>query len=322
MTKKRHHYVPKSYLKSFCDVDGKLQVYRKDATHAPIRQSPDKVGFHKYYYSQPLPNGGRENDELENLFGTIEAQWPGLSALIRDMKSIDDHGLYTLIDFIGLQRIRVPAARDAVEKILAELIITNMRVMDAAGKLPAKPPGHEDILDNIAVAIDPHRSLLAMRHLLDGYYRLVSEIGIGVLHNKTDIPFLTSDNPVIWFDPSVPEAEMKPYQWQPPGPVLLLFPVAPDCLIYGHSAMQERFRSQGVAHYNMSDFNMAETINRHVCRFAYEVVFAQKIGQESVIREYAEVSPVVQTYPLPGAQGKVLFSSVFGTRRQKPKWAD
>jgi hypothetical protein len=54
MNKKRHHYVPKAYLNSFRDEQGRVCVWLKDDPHKSIHQSPDNVGFHKYYYSQPL----------------------------------------------------------------------------------------------------------------------------------------------------------------------------------------------------------------------------------------------------------------------------
>jgi hypothetical protein len=68
MDKKRHHYVPKAYLKSFCDDSGKLLVYRKDDPSKAIPLSPDNTAFHKYYYSQPLPDGGKDYNVLEDFF--------------------------------------------------------------------------------------------------------------------------------------------------------------------------------------------------------------------------------------------------------------
>ena len=96
--------------------------------------------------------------------------------------------------------------------------------MDAQGKLPPKPTGHDDILDHLEFSVDPQLSLHAMRNMLLGIGRVFDQVGIGALHNMTDIPFLTSDNPVVWFDPSVPEAKMRPYVLQGGGPVVLLFP--------------------------------------------------------------------------------------------------
>ena len=54
MNKKKHHYIPEAYLKAWCDVDGKVRIYRKDDPYKVIRQSPENFGFHKYYYAQPV----------------------------------------------------------------------------------------------------------------------------------------------------------------------------------------------------------------------------------------------------------------------------
>ena len=68
MDKKRHHYVPKAYLKFFCDEQSKVRVYLKDDPDKTIHQAPDKTGLHKYYYSQPLSEGRKDHNRLENLF--------------------------------------------------------------------------------------------------------------------------------------------------------------------------------------------------------------------------------------------------------------
>jgi hypothetical protein len=70
---KRHHHVPKAYLKVFCDVQGKLLVYRKDAPTEPLHQVPDATQFRRYYYSQPLIDGSQYNNTLEVAFSSIEA---------------------------------------------------------------------------------------------------------------------------------------------------------------------------------------------------------------------------------------------------------
>lgn len=319
--KKRHHYVPKAYLKSFCDHKGRIRVYRKEDPGKSIHQSPDNVGFHKYYYSQPLPDGGHDN-RLEDLFSQFEGRWPLLVDRLRRGDDINDpDSLGLLFDFIALQRVRVPAARDAVEAARAEEVMSTLRGMDAHGILPPKPSGQDDILDHIEVAIDPHQSILAMKTLMGGIDRVFAEIGLGALHNKTDIPFLTSDNPVIWFDSSVPEAEMRPYEWRPGTPLVFIFPVAPDCIIYGHSSMREQFASQGFGYGDLPDRKSAQVMNRLICRFAYETVFAQEKGQEALIHEHAHVSPVLQTSRVPGTHGEFSsFSNVFGSRKHKPKW--
>jgi Protein of unknown function (DUF4238) len=316
MNKRRHHYVPKAYLNSFCDEQGRVRVYLKDSPHKSLHQSPDNVGFHKYYYCQPVPKGGPDHNTLEDAFSEIESKWPLLVDRLRQRADIND-SLPGLFNFMGLQRARVPANRDASEKAAADMLMSTLRIMEAQGELPPKPEG----LGRLELTIDPQISILGMRDMLRGIGRVFAQIGIGALHNMTDVPFLTSDNPVIWFDPSVPEAKMRPYVLHEGGPVVLLFPVTPSVMIYGHSSMREQFVSCGFGHGDLSDSDAVITMNRQICRFAYRAVFAQKLGQESLICQHAHLSPVLQTSPLPVERGEASFYEfAFGTRKRKPKW--
>lgn len=320
MAKKRHHYVPKAYLKSFCDDRGKLYVYRKDEPTKELLLSPDNTGVHRYYYSQPLPDGGYDHDKLEDYLNRYETKWPEIVKKFRAKESVND-ALGTIYAFIALQRARVPAARDATEKLSADTVKATMRQLGTAGNLPPPPKGCEDILDHVAVPIDPHQSIHAMVPSINGIRELLGQIGIGVLHNKTDVPFLTSDNPVIWFDPSLPENQMQPYTVRLDGPIVLMFPVAPDLMIYGHSTKRDQFACHGLCYGELNDAATVNEMNRQVCRFAYETVYASKPGFARLVKEYADKSPVIRTETIPGPNGQFLRSSfVWDKRTQKPKW--
>ena len=321
MKKKRHHYVPKAYLNFFCDEEGKIRVYLKDDPEKAIHQRPDNTGFHKYYYSLPLPESGNDHNTLENIFSKLEAKWPPIVRQLQRRENVNDR-LGSIFEFIALQRVRVPTNRDAYEKMLAEMVKATGRHLDEIGELLPKPDGLGDIWDKVQVTIDPYQSVRAMIHMLPIVGRLLDQVGICALHNATDIPFLTSDNPVIWFDPSVPDEEMQPYGIRPGGPIVLLFPVTPNLLIYGDTSMREQFTAHGLWYSELSEHQMVATMNRHICRFAYKAVFAQKPDQESLIREHAHESPVLQTDIAPTKDGElILHRHVFGKRKNKPKWA-
>ncbi|CAN7547071.1 DUF4238 domain-containing protein [Caballeronia sp. LjRoot31] len=122
---KRHHFIPKAYLKAFCDSSGRLLVYRKDAPLPPLRVSPDATQFRRYYYSQPIPEGGQDNNTLEALFLTIESNWPETVSKLHRRENVNDR-LENIFEFMSLQRARVPAARDAVEAMLVQSIISRL----------------------------------------------------------------------------------------------------------------------------------------------------------------------------------------------------
>ena len=115
--KKKHHYIPVSYLKVFCDNDGMLTVYRKEAPEEPFRKRPDDVAFHKFYYAQPLADGGRDTNRLEDRFSELEGKWPSIVEAMA-IREFVNNSLEDICAFVALQRARVPAAREAVEQML------------------------------------------------------------------------------------------------------------------------------------------------------------------------------------------------------------
>jgi hypothetical protein len=48
-------------------------------------------------------------------------------------------------------------------------------------------------------------------------------------------------------------------------------------------------------------------MNRQICRFAYRAVFAQRAGQEALVHEHADVSPVLRAETIPVEKGEIGF---------------
>ncbi|MEJ2802017.1 DUF4238 domain-containing protein [Comamonadaceae bacterium PP-2] len=316
---KRHHYIPKAYLKAFCGSDGKLCVYRKDAPTEPLHQVPNATQFRKYYYSQPMPKGGQDNNSLEAVFSTVETHWPEIVAKLHARANLNDR-LETILQFIALQRVRVPASRDAAEAVLAQAVKDTMKTMLANGQL-ALPSGLEALPDLAQVAIDPHRSIHSMVAMLKGMGELFSMLGFAAVHNDTEMPFITSDNPVLWFDPSLPFEEQRPYTLQPNGPVYFVFPISPKLAIIGSQEYKEIFGAHGLLHSDVPDVALVLAINEQICRFAYEAVITQDDGWDDLIAAHAGVSPVHEAVAVPMARGMVtIHRMAFGPRVAKPKW--
>jgi hypothetical protein len=315
--KKRHHYIPIAYLSAFADESRRVFAYRKDnRDEPPLHVRPEEIAFEKYYYSQPTPDGGRDNNTFEDFFSTYETKWPALierlSSRITEPGDFDE-----LRAFMILMRVRVPATRDMIEFSLAERVKSTTRVLDRKGLLPPKPEGLEDILDYMVVSIDPHMSLHAIPTLSQGFEKLLSFLEFEVLHNLTNLDILTSDNPVIVFDPHVPEAQVQPYQVRrPAGPVELIFPISPRLAIRGRRGP---FR---LIHNVLVDPRPVERINRFVSRFGYRFVFSRNRKSDTVIAAHSSTSPIGKvTSQVSPTGGEMLFlESVFGPRPAKPKW--
>lgn len=320
---KRHHFVPKAYLKAFCDQQGRLLVYRKDGPSAPLRVAPDGTQFRRYYYSQPTPEGGQDNNTLEQLFSAVESDWPGTISKLHLRVDANDR-LENLFQFMALQRVRVPAARDAAEAVLAKTVKDTMMAMLANGTLPPPPLGLEDLPSKVLVSIDPHESIHAMAAMIQGMEEIYSMLGFAIIHNTTTRPFLTSDNPVLWFDPSLPVDVQRPYTISPDGcSGLLFFPVSPTLVLVGSTEYKDTFKQHGLLYSDAPDVAWVDFVNEQVCRFAYEAVIAQSAGQEELIAKYVAISPIHEAISLPLGKGVVtIHQYAFGARTVKARWRD
>ncbi len=313
---KRHHYVPVTYLRQFVDANGQLIVFRKDDPERPFRQRPEAMAFERYYYSQIDADGVRDDDSFETLFSQLEGRWtPIVDALRRRETMFPDAG--NLVTFLALMRVRGPAFRDMIELQLAQIVHTEMAVLERAGEIEPPPMGLSPA--DIIVSIDPHRSLMAMAEGLKSIGELMETLHFDVLHNQTGTDFLTSDNPVLYFDPRVSFSRLRPYTVAGPfAPIELLFPIAPDMLLRGRL----RPARTDIGHRRLTDASKVIRLNRLIARFGYRSVFARGPGQEQLISATADRSPVPEFSRIAHPQGGMVTMTqmAFGPRPAKPRW--
>lgn len=289
--KKRHHYVPEAYLRAFCDARGRVKVHPKHEGAEPYFTSPNGTGVRRYYYSQPTPEGGTDNNRLEDFFSTLEGRWPPLVKRMEGRENVNSD-LSIIFEFAALQRVRVPASRDATEMKLARSVKRDLLALHAAGRLPPIP-AQIGSLDDVDVAIDPNQSIHGMVTDIRGpVSQVFSRIGLCLVHNDTPRPFLTSDNPVIWFDPSVSDDEQRPYDVAPDGPILFLFPISPTMLLMGTDGHKSAFSVEGLLHVDAPNEEWVLRTNEAICRYGHEVIYASASTQEDVIKRYVDTSPV------------------------------
>ncbi len=104
---------------------------------------------------------------------------------------------------------------------------------------------------------------------------------------------------------------------------MLIFPVSPSLVIFGDSSRKCEFVLRGLGFENLSDLRHVKRINRQVCRFSYEAVFAQKTGHEKLIQKHAVFSPIPRFNRASRGKGEIVtFEMVFGKRERKPKWVE
>jgi hypothetical protein len=298
-------------------------VYSKDKPRQHWWASPDSVAFENYYYSQPLPDGGQDNNRLENFFCSIETGWPELVSKIERHERCPG-GLDRLLLFALMHRVRVPTARNAVEKILAESVRMTARHLNDLGELPPPPPGltFEYLDQHLVVTIDPHKSIHAMTDLAKGMNKIIRAIGFQIIENRTNEGFITSDNPVVYFDPNVPPNFMRPYNISPNRmDVEFMFPITPRLMLWGHSLLKANCGHYVGSYQDLTDKAFVGRANVYAARFADRMIFSGESRHQPLVDKYAGLSPVILVRHLESERGRgIIARSVFGKREPKPKW--
>lgn len=113
---RRHHYIPKFYIKGFVGIDGKVSVYNKETGMLdPNRKSPKQVFFEWNRNTQII--NGEETDVIEKLYQFAEDKFsPTYRKLNEKLEEIDltPLDLLELILFISEIYWRIPVQDDEI----------------------------------------------------------------------------------------------------------------------------------------------------------------------------------------------------------------
>ncbi|WP_428063123.1 DUF4238 domain-containing protein [Brevundimonas sp.] len=320
---KLHHYVPQVYLRQFTNSSGRLTAYRKDDPENPHPKLPREVGAQNNYYTQPLPDGSLDRG-LEKFFQQSEDHWPSIIDAFKKDGQLPKALIEPFYDFMGSMKVRGPASRDAAELVYAEQVRMAGEMMERRGDLPRPPTGMEEALSlkNLTISINPHQSIHAMPPMLIGFSRVLDQVGFCLAINETDVDFITSDNPVVYFDPSMSEEHLRPYAIEHGPPIELLFPLTPKLMIVGHSDWAGPYSHAHFRSMRCNDRMIIRRANRFIARFGYREIYATDRSHDALVTKWANTSPIVANQVYPTENGTALLNQwVFGARPVKPKWS-
>lgn len=316
---RRHHFISAVYMDGFAADDGRVQVYLCETPGDPLPMKPRAIGFKRDYYSQKLPEGGQENHRFEDLWNTIETVWP------ETLRALADRRLSSAISFnvLGMQtimRARVPATRDRHALMLEAKIRSQHKIAEETGLLPPEMQRYAGQFDTVPVGINPHQTLLAMQGEFKDFGDLCFRLGFEVLHNNTNTPFLTSDNPVCSYDPRQSLHARMPYKHS--DEVELLFPVSARMLVRGSS---KRGPVNMISlHRDISDSRKVRQINRTIAQFSYRMTIGQDRSSDDLIRAHAALVPTITTevQRLDAKEIQIVCRNVFGPRPVLSQYID
>ena len=317
-TNRKHHFISVVYMEGFTDERGRVVVYRSENPESPHSMRPSAIGYENHYYSQKLPGGGQENHRFEDLWNSIETVWPETVRALHARRlspaiSFNVQGMQTIM------RARVPATRDRYALLLEEKLRCQSKALEELGSLPPELERYAGQLDEVPIGINPQETLLAMQDEFRAFGDLCFRLGFEVLHNRTDTPFLTSDNPVCTYDPRTPLHARTPYDHS--GEVELIFPINTRMLLRG-SSRRAPFNVIS-RHRDIADKLAIRRFNRTIAQFAYRLTLGQDRSSDDVVRTHAASVPTIRTEVRRcGKEIQILWRHVFGPRPVLSQYID
>ena len=285
---KRHHTIPRVYLKNFIDADERLTLFSKRLDRI-IRPLPQKALTRWFYYSQP--QGGQDNVEHgfeTTLLHELEEQYP---SLYEELTQGTCSSIELLFQTLAISRVRSPAFREVFELALADYVDGFVRALPKK-QFPKPPQSIPDLWDKIFPAIDPHRSLHAMPHYMKHYMAGVTSCSFAVAIAPKGIEFLTSDNPVIWFENRYQLGSETIFPFTPTQNTRVFFPLNKRMTLVG------RLRRNGESEFREGFMEATRPMVRSINEMQLACSWDATIGTESIPlvrkRHYSKLAPCMK----------------------------
>lgn len=217
---KLHHYVPRFYLRYFCDSSDRLWVWDK-MSRKVYQSSVNGVAAQTHFYRVPEFIGS----EVDPLF--LEK---GLSLLEGDAAAILDPCVEQLVSAAAFERIEMSDDdRRTLSSFLAVQFLRTAEQRDILSLFAEQSGSYKDVVSDDE-KINLHAQMLCSGGLVELIGDRIFESIWVYARNQTGIPFWTSDNPVA-FKTGDNQRWLK-------GPGILssgsyvVFPLTPEYVLY------------------------------------------------------------------------------------------
>jgi len=181
---KKHHYVPRFYLKRFSTNGKSINIWNISKEKCISYGNLKNQCYKDYFYGKEL--------EIEKALGKIEGEAAAIFNLIDQYQfppPNNSQGYITLILYILIQYGRTTYSADSLDEMTDKL-------MKHLLKEQAEAEGIE--IDRVRIGVENPASYSLGMILLS--HPLMLDLGCKVLINKTSVDFVTSDNPVVLYN--------------------------------------------------------------------------------------------------------------------------
>ena len=214
---KKHHYVPRFYLKRFSENERSICLYNLPHERKVINANLKSQCYKDYFYGK---DGNTEDAlcDIENDASFLFKKIDKYGCLPPPMT--EPHILMAL--YILIQHGRTKYQADAMDEMHDKMFKHTFRE-----KLEAELEGVN--IDDFIVGIE-NVSQYSLQ-LLTQYYPLLLDLGYKLLKNKTDVEFITSDNPVVLYNQLMSYRKMGSNTGLSSKGLQIFFPISPSEII-------------------------------------------------------------------------------------------
>jgi hypothetical protein len=168
----------------------------------------------------------------------------------------------------------------------------------------------------VIASIDPHRSILMMPQIVQSMKPYITRFfQKSFLHNRTEIDFVTSDNPIVFFN-RTNKVDTQPFCRDADDNFEFIFPITRRIAFYHNT--KEKIADE---HRPVISSKTVRNINSLIAQFADRFVLGSSANEIKLAENYLNTCPVpdlAQSLVLPDEIIRLTYK--FGMPTTLPKW--
>lgn len=289
--KVRQHYLPRCYLRGFCDQNEQIWTYKKLDPDKPFSNAISNTAVIKCLYSLSIQ--GKE-DELENYFAT-DIEGPAAEALKklrlkkfpttieREKLSLFFSTLFTRTP-MHINHLNVQQNRQL--NVYARLLASNKDdFLSHYNELKPEIPRAAAEEDRLAILQDDFTFelkdsvLMLMLQCGTEYSHFLSNMKWVLLETNEDYPFVTSDNPLNIFHPTISGRFYQPGLAMPDTRVSIPISKYLTLLLFNDVRVSDK---KIIDYRTPTGKNLIKNLNKQTYINSYQYVFANGNSQKLI----------------------------------------
>ena len=248
MEHKNQHWIPRSYLKAWCDPerrDNLIHIYGADGVYRGYRPYTRIFSADNLY---TVMDGTRRDLRTEKAFKLIEDHFLKVRRALERNTTLPAASQSALAWFVAAMHRRSPAACDqwqsfqdrivkvgnGMEEALKKASPAERKNMVRASSLSSSGRSNSMTLEEARAAAAEPFGKWVLRHVMIEA-RLLQQMSLAILKAPPGLGFITSDNPVAWHD-AAPSGQRRRHLGLGHRSIEVSMPLTPQyCLILDHS---------------------------------------------------------------------------------------